>query len=345
MRVPGALGWLILADRPLGWHRWPWWRWWRRHVHPWTDQPRVRDAFYPMPGQAAGGPVPIVAGVTFVSERESGAWISCVPCAATMVLGWAEREPSPHLNDAHRIREGAGLPHSGGMTDAQLADGLEAEYGVQGTTIPATKAAVLEALDEGRGLTWFHTYGRLPENLRRWSPSFTGGHCAAIIGRKSPTSDLVGWWDPLATSDWTGEWVDIDTLLGADWGDPARSFQRPQEEETVEPVPVADATPGMTVDLPKLWDLYAYPGQAPDSQVPTAQPGAPVLFVTGTGWTAVSFRGQAMYVKGLEVIPAPPPSGGGGGGSYEEGYQEGVADQWQAWADGLGVPPPPPPAE
>ena len=169
---------------------------------------------------------PIVAGVTFVSERESGSWIDCVPCSGTMVAGWAEREPSPSLDDAHRIRSGAGLPHSDGMTDAQLADGFGAVYGVAGSTIAATKSAILAGLDEGRGFTWFHTYGKLPSDLRRWSPDFTGGHCGAIIGRKSPTSDQVGWWDPLATAGWTGEWVDIDILLAADWGDPARSFIR-----------------------------------------------------------------------------------------------------------------------
>lgn len=220
-RAPGPLGWLIVLEAlGAGDYRLPWWRWWRRNVHPWTDVPSAT-------GAATGGKgAPIVAGMTFVCERESGAWIDCVPCSGAMIAGWAEREPSPHLNDAHRIREGAGLPHSGGMTDYQLAQGLEEVYSTAGSTIAATKAAILEALDDGRGVTWFHTYGRLPSDLRRWSPSFTGGHCAAIVGRKSPTSELVGWWDPLATEGWTGEWVDLDVLLAADWGDPARSYQR-----------------------------------------------------------------------------------------------------------------------
>ena len=65
-RTPGVLGWLIVADPLLGDHRWPWWRWWRRQVHPWTDVPTGRT------GSEAGGPAPIVAGVTFVSEREFG---------------------------------------------------------------------------------------------------------------------------------------------------------------------------------------------------------------------------------------------------------------------------------
>lgn len=337
-----AIGWLILADRPLGWWRWPWWRWWRRHVHPWTDAPRSS-------GLATGGKsAPIVAGVTFVSERESGAWIDCVPCSGAMIAGWAEREPSPHLNDAHRIREGAGLPHSGGMTDSQLGHGLDAVYGTGGSTVAATKSAILAGLDDGRGFTWFHTYGRLPENLRRWSPAFTGGHCAALIGRKSPTSDLVGWFDPLATDGWSGEWVSIETLLAADWGDPARSYIRSEEAPAVSvDLVMTDATPAY-VDIAEGKNLYNLDGSE-RTHVSVAQPQVYSPFVSGSRRAVrINTHGEVLCLLANNAdctnvtpycppVPEPPPAGG-----YAEGYTAGATDTWDAWADGLGIPPRPP---
>ena len=366
-RTPGVVGWLIVADPLLGDHRWPWWRWWRRRVHPWTDVPTGRT------GSEAGGPAPIVAGVVFVSERESGSWIDCVPCSGTMVAGWAEREPSPDLNDAHRIREGAGLPHSGGMTDYQLAQGLEAVYGTSGTTIPATKSGVLAALDEGRALAWFHTYGRLPSDLRRWCPDFTGGHCAAIIGRKSPTSELVGWWDPLATEGWTGEWVDIDTLLAADWGDPARSYVRSAPSET------GGLDMGIAWSLER-WNLPAGTAiyEAPKGKK-VGSFGDPVTRTTigsalttsdpdgiNYGWRAIvvesslitgNLGNKILWIERpaadpvatsaawdvdvwgyLSNSPDPWPPIAPTPSPNTGDYQDGARDMWDTWAEGLGVP-------
>lgn len=336
-RAPGPLGWLIVLDPILGDYRWPFWRWWRRRVHPWTDTPDWRTAGGP---EAQGSP--IVPGVVFVSERESGPWIDCVPTSGTMVAGWARREPSPHLNDAHRIREGAGLPHSGGMTDAQLADGLADVYGTAGSTIAATKSAVLAALSDGRGLTWFHTYGRLPTDLRRWSPSFTGGHCAAIIGRKSATSELVGWFDPLATDGWTGEFVDIDVLLAADWGDPARSYVREQEVPEL---------PGSTFTLTGSQDGTVTVVATGKEYVRVRDDGhfaiQPVPWVKRV-YAQATYQGKAAYLIGEEAAlvmaadgefaadPAPeaPPADGA--------YSDGARDMWDAWSDGLGLPERPP---
>ena len=54
--------------------------------------------------------------------------------------------------------------------------------------------------------------GNLPagDNLRRWDPSFTGGHCVFI----NPTGDgqHVHWYDPEAPMEWPGEIVRWDVV-------------------------------------------------------------------------------------------------------------------------------------
>ena len=290
-----------------------------------------------------------------------------------MVAGWAEREPSPDLNDAHRIREGAGLPHSGGMTDSQLAQGLEAVYGTSGTTIPATKSGVLAALDEGRALAWFHTYSRLPSDLRRWCPDFTGGHCAAIIGRKSPTSELVGWWDPLATEGWTGEWVDVDTLLAADWGDPARSYVRSAPPETGgldmgiawslerwnlpagtaiyeapkgkkvgsfgDPVTRTTIGSALTTSDPDGIN-YGWRAIVVESSLITGSQGNKILWIErpAADPVATSAAWDVDVWGYLSNSPDPWPPTAPTAPPNTGDYQDGARDMWDTWAEGLGVP-------
>lgn len=187
----------------------PWWRWWRRWIHRRSDVASGPGA----PAQWAAGPV---AGLAVTSEREPGPWIDCVSCSGVTVVENGGRETTPHLDDAHRIRSGAGLPHSGGMTTGDLVRGVKAAYGIDLVRVPRNKEAIRDKLGSGWSLAVFHVYGQLPSHFQRWDTGFDGNHCAAIAGRNG---QLAGWYDPLATQGYAGEWIDLDDLLAATFDD------------------------------------------------------------------------------------------------------------------------------
>lgn len=159
----------------------------------------------------------IVSGLTFVSERESGPWIDCAPCSGVMAAHYGKTSVPATLAAAHKVRSAAGRPHSGGMTASQVRAGLREAYGVSATVIE--RSEVPTYLARGYAVVVALTYSRLPSHLRRWQPSFTGGHSVCLAGRRS--DGKVGWFDPLGTSSWDGEWVawaDVDQAVWTEAG-------------------------------------------------------------------------------------------------------------------------------
>jgi hypothetical protein len=155
----------------------------------------------------------IVRGVDFASERESGHWIDCSTCSAAMAAHW--HDPSVHatLATAHAIRSAVPLPHSGGLTPAQLKTGLQRALRI--TPISINRQDIPKFVASGHAIMVPHDYGKLTTHLRRWQPRFTGGHSAMICGRAS--NGKFGWFDPLAPSNWGGEWVNWADVEPAIW--------------------------------------------------------------------------------------------------------------------------------
>jgi hypothetical protein len=151
--------------------------------------------------------------VVFASERESGHWIDCSTCSAAMAAHW--HDPSVHatLSTAHAIRSAVPLPHSGGLTPAQVKTGLQKALRVTADYI--SKGDIPNRLAHNYGIIVPLTAGSLPSHLRRWQPSFAGGHTVFMCGRNS--SGKFGWFDPLAPSGYSGEWVNWSDVDQAIW--------------------------------------------------------------------------------------------------------------------------------
>lgn len=157
----------------------------------------------------------IVPGLVFVSEREAGHWIDCGPCSAAMLAHYTDPSIPATLATAHRIRSAIPKPHSGGVTPAELVRGLDKAYpAIAGRTSSHDRGDVPGLLRSGHAVAVCLTYAQLPSRLRRWQPSFTGGHTVAMAGVNS--SGRFGWFDPLGTAGWSGEWVswaDVDQAI------------------------------------------------------------------------------------------------------------------------------------
>jgi hypothetical protein len=160
--------------------------------------------------------VTIVPGLVFVSERESGPWIDCATSSGAMLAHYADPAVPATLATAHAIRAAVPLPHSGGLTPSQLARGLAREFPhLAPTGKRAERADVPDLLRAGYAVAVPLTYGELPERLRRWQPRFTGGHSVTLAGVN--TAGRFGWFDPLGTAGWSGEWVTWADVERAIW--------------------------------------------------------------------------------------------------------------------------------
>jgi hypothetical protein len=114
------------------------------------------------------------------------------------------------LAAAHSIRAAAGLPHSGGTRPEHLDTGLQRAYGVNPASCPKGDIPARAAT---HALIVPLNAGSLPSHLRRWQPSFAGGHTVCIAGVRE---GKLGWFDPLAPGGYSGEWVrwsDIDQAV------------------------------------------------------------------------------------------------------------------------------------
>jgi hypothetical protein len=179
----------------------------------------------------------ILPGLTLVSERESGRWIDCAPCSAVMAAHAAKASVPATLSAAHRVRSAAGLPHSGGMTAAQVDAGLRLAYGVD--LVPVAKADIPAKIAAGYAVVAVLTYGSLPSNLRRWQPSFTGGHSVCLAGTKD---GKIGWFDPLAPAGYSGEWTPYSAVDQALWSSGHLMVKRASGAVVAPPAPSTGPT-------------------------------------------------------------------------------------------------------
>jgi hypothetical protein len=185
--------------------------------------------------------VSIVPGLVFVSEREAGPWIDCGPCSAAMVAHYADPKIAASLATAHAIRGAVPLPHSGGLTPAQLIRGLDRAFvGIAGRTTSHSRGEVPGLVRAGYAVVLSLTYGELPTRLRRWQPSFAGGHSVCLAGVNS--SGRFGWFDPLATSGWSGEWVSWTDVMPAVWSQAGAILAAPRAP-VQPPAPAPAARP------------------------------------------------------------------------------------------------------
>lgn len=163
------------------------------------------------------------------SERFAGvpSYDDCGPCSVVMlenankgrvVSGCSQAE-------AYEVRRDGGAPANGFTSNRQMADALR-KRGVpivdyaQGGVFDF--ANIWPRLTPGRGAAVFGRMGRFPRThrLRRWQPSYTGGHVVCVL--RLSAKDEVWWMDPLAKTGWPGEIAskaNLRTFLGGDYSD------------------------------------------------------------------------------------------------------------------------------
>jgi hypothetical protein len=290
------------------------------------------------------GPVEL-DGFRFVSEREPGPWICCAPCAAAMVAGWAGAA-APTLATAHVIRTAAGYPHAGGCDPTRIRRALESRFGIGTVTARRERAAVDQLLGDGYAIAVPLDYGLLPDELRRWSPQFTGGHMATLAGRH--TTGAWGWHDPLAPDGFGGEWAAPSSIIRAMWSSGAFAAGRQQSMAIYVNTTLRT---GHTIRLPAGTPLYNDPG-ATDRRLTLsaelvadylgAQADAYAVVVdTPAGYSDGKVRKTQVWVPRAQVAnptPRPDDDPGPSQPELEAAKLEGRLEEWDRWAGGLGIP-------
>lgn len=218
----------------------------------------------------------------------------------------------PTLAEAEALEAAAGGPFVEGSNSKELAAGLAKRYGL-GVTIATTPATIIAAAKPGQNLTVSGHLSNLPPNhrLRRYSPTFTGGHRISVDVEDGPRY----WWvDPLAppntgpTAGYVGEYVTLAELT---------TFAKNGSGGTVAPLHVIPSDPSAYLHTIKVapaaslgLNVHATPHQAAkvlvhmpaNSKAFTSQllvhgEAYAVGTVTHTDWLRVTFTGKVGWIK------------------------------------------------
>jgi len=173
-----------------------------------------------------------------VTERFTAqtSFSDCGPCSAIMLANAsAGRNVHPGTKgEVIGFRHDAGASWDGPTATDELAQGLRIRYNVF-TKLALRFPAVWAELDPGKGAVLAGRLSRFPvtHHLRRWDPSYRGGHFVFV--ERMDTSNRVWWMDPLApiaykrgssTVIYRGEWAsasEVSTFLGGPFAVTSRS--------------------------------------------------------------------------------------------------------------------------
>lgn len=233
---------------------------------------------------------------THVSEREvahtwpdgrkdDSRWEDCLWCSFVMFLNDSWKDVPDTLTYAEFLRAASSRLPTGGSNFSDVRDAVT-RLGIGIAVSPLGFAAFWTALKPGTAGIATGVMGNFPSGhtLRRFSPSFTGGH--AIDVSRVDTQDRVWWDDPLAPKGtYQGQWVtkaQLATFMTGGWTGIARPLAK-------QPAPVLDAAmPTLSTYIPGYTATIK-----PTANVRTdAKLGATVIRVVGlppdvwavTGW-------------------------------------------------------------
>jgi hypothetical protein len=245
-----------------------------------------------------------------VTEREAdGSWEDCMPASAVMHARAALSPAIPPTHaEAEALRRDAGLPSTGGVTIEQILVGLGKRYGWNGGTL-VPSSSFLSVFQPGTSAVVSGRLANFPSGhrLRRWQPSFTGGHAVWIARLKDGTF----WWDdPLAPeTGYSGEQVSLSEVETYIQGWPGRQLMAPIKEDAVFAIVTRTPYPS-----PVTWRVAAgttingydpaRPGQVVKSarfDKPSSAHAAAEVFVR---WVGVDYAQAPIPKSGpfLEVV-------------------------------------------
>ena len=156
------------------------------------------------------------------TERRVGVWDQCTECAYLMVLEWAGQSfPLGAYTAAERDAfDAAHEPDfaGGGATFPICDKGSDKRYGLTLRRIAdGTRTGLTRELSTvGNALAIAGRLSHFPPGhfLRRWQPSFSGGHAIAVVNDGQPK---LLWLDPLAPDGHPGDRVSISDVLTFAW--------------------------------------------------------------------------------------------------------------------------------
>lgn len=186
-------------------------------------------------------------------RKDDAAWEDCGYTSLIEFIRLAYRPDLPATHAfAEKIRARIEGP-LGGSTPAELIAAAKtigaSGAGTPGIVLKGYSAANLwAALTPGRVATVSGKMGVFPAGspMRRWDAGFGGGHQVTVV--RIDTQDRVWWCDPLAPSDWAGEWVSKANVIAFAKGLASISFVAPLKAVAVPapapaPVPVPPPPP------------------------------------------------------------------------------------------------------
>lgn len=282
---------------------------------------------------------------TVWSEREPGGWHDCVYSAVLMAVAGGGYAFGATLNtdaerEAFERSQTLRAPEAGGnFTAADQA--TTNRYGIQ--LHPTSDLAGLLARP-GLAIAVAGSNDRLPTRLRRWDPTFSGGHAATVV-TLAPAGLL--WLDPEAPMGYAGEPISAAELL-AWWNKAGVRYVALGELApmivtlTLFPAPRKVAFAGgrtfvgyNATTLARAKQLAVGAGgssAAADASVLIAPPPAWAPDGRALRISSGYFAGTYLGLGGLTLSPAPPPPPPDCSGPVEAA----VAARDVAWQTALG---------
>lgn len=159
----------------------------------------------------------------WTERRTPPPWDQCTECAYLMTLlyGGFRRFPlGAYTPEERNALDDATPPDppSGGSTFTLLDAGAAKRYGVTLDRVTDGARSILARTlrRPNMGLAIAGSLGHLPagHRLRRWQPSFTGGHAIAV---QTLGEGKVLWLDPLAPDGFEGDTTTVDNVLTFAW--------------------------------------------------------------------------------------------------------------------------------
>jgi hypothetical protein len=155
------------------------------------------------------------------NEPAGGGWRDCTYCSGLQALihGGFTKFPLGRYTVAEReaLERSDDQPDETGASLDDLIVAVKRRYGIEWSK---SRTALLEPLHARSDLAFVvqGLNGNLPagHTLRRWDPTFTGGHCVTVIPVGDGTN--VKWLDPLAPMLFTGDvaaWATVSRWMGS----------------------------------------------------------------------------------------------------------------------------------
>lgn len=198
-------------------------------------------------------------------ELHDTSWNDCTYSSGLMALiyGGFTKFPLGIYTDVEReaLERSDDQADEVGANQDDLTTAVRRRYGLTLHRPSSTETIRVLLSRPGTALTVAGSFGNLsPANsLRRWSPSFVGGHCVCVV---VDDAGLIHWLDPLASMGFVGDLTSAANVAAYAYGGPS-NIRYVRKDEYITPAPTGETmkTYGVppvpqVVDVPVGTKLY-----------------------------------------------------------------------------------------